>query len=216
MFEDEKLVPTARGRRTRDALVRAAKEVFEEVGLDEARISDITARAGTSYGSFYTYFDSKEAVFKGVLTSVIGEMFITNRGTEERGSPQVRIERSIRGFFVTFSKNASALATLGRISNTNEEFQSLQLQVRSLFLARNERVIRELQEAGRADLTLDPQLTATALAGMIEQFAIYWFVFKQEYDDGEVVRTLTRLYMQALGVSDDGLDADGSPENESS
>ena len=50
----------ARGRALA-RLVEAAKEVFEECGLPDARISDITARAGVSYGSFYHYFDSKEA-----------------------------------------------------------------------------------------------------------------------------------------------------------
>jgi AcrR family transcriptional regulator len=50
---------SSRGRRTRTAIVQAAREVFDEKGFEEARIADITARADTAYGSFYTYFDSK-------------------------------------------------------------------------------------------------------------------------------------------------------------
>ena len=49
-----------KGFETRARLVAAAKQVFEEVGFLAARISDISARAGLSHGSFYHYFDSKD------------------------------------------------------------------------------------------------------------------------------------------------------------
>ncbi|MET0912254.1 MAG: TetR/AcrR family transcriptional regulator, partial [Acidimicrobiales bacterium] len=53
-----------KGEETRARLVVAAKEVFEEHGFVEARISDIAKRAGlSSHGAFYHYFDSKEQVF---------------------------------------------------------------------------------------------------------------------------------------------------------
>src|SRR5205823_5618277 len=55
-----------KGARTRARLVEAAKEVFAEQGLPDARIADIAERAGVSYGSFYHYFDSKEALFREI------------------------------------------------------------------------------------------------------------------------------------------------------
>src|SRR3546814_17665268 len=36
-------------------------------GFHEASISGITRRAGTALGSFYTYFDSKEAIFQALV-----------------------------------------------------------------------------------------------------------------------------------------------------
>src|SRR6188472_3064973 len=51
---------TARGARTRAALVRGAREVFERDGLVDARIADIAAAAGVATGSFYSYFATKE------------------------------------------------------------------------------------------------------------------------------------------------------------
>src|SRR3546814_12738287 len=53
-----------KGALTRARLIDAAKEVFEESGFLETRISDIAERAGLSHGSFYYYFDSKEQVFR--------------------------------------------------------------------------------------------------------------------------------------------------------
>jgi len=45
---------SARGTRTREALVRAARRVFERHGFLDARITDIAAEAGVASGSFYT------------------------------------------------------------------------------------------------------------------------------------------------------------------
>lgn len=62
-----KVPKTERGRRTLRALLDAAGEEFGEKGFHEASISRITARAGVAIGSFYTYFDSKEEVFKALV-----------------------------------------------------------------------------------------------------------------------------------------------------
>lgn len=58
---------TARGRRTLRALLDAAAEEFGEKGFHEGSVSGITRRAGVALGSFYTYFDSKDAVFRALV-----------------------------------------------------------------------------------------------------------------------------------------------------
>ncbi|QSB44661.1 TetR/AcrR family transcriptional regulator [Tsuneonella flava] len=58
---------TARGRATMRRLLDAAAKEFGERGFHEASISGITRRAGTALGSFYTYFDSKEAIFSALV-----------------------------------------------------------------------------------------------------------------------------------------------------
>ena len=58
---------TDRGRRTLRAILDAAGAEFAEHGFHDASISGITRRAGTALGSFYTYFDSKEAIFSALV-----------------------------------------------------------------------------------------------------------------------------------------------------
>ncbi|CAN5808460.1 TetR/AcrR family transcriptional regulator [soil metagenome] len=58
---------TERGRRTLRAILDAAAIEFGEKGFHEASISGITRRAGVALGSFYTYFDSKDAVFRALV-----------------------------------------------------------------------------------------------------------------------------------------------------
>ena len=58
---------TDRGRRTLRALLDAAAVEFGEKGFHEGSISGITRRAGVALGSFYTYFDSKDAIFRALV-----------------------------------------------------------------------------------------------------------------------------------------------------
>lgn len=58
---------TARGERTLRKILDAAAEEFGERGFSESSIVAITQRAGVALGTFYTYFDSKEAVFQALV-----------------------------------------------------------------------------------------------------------------------------------------------------
>jgi AcrR family transcriptional regulator len=58
---------TARGERTLRALLDAAAAEFGEKGFHEGSISGITGRAGVALGSFYTYFDSKDEIFRALV-----------------------------------------------------------------------------------------------------------------------------------------------------
>ena len=68
-----KIPKTKRGRETRDKLLSAAEIEFGEKGFHEAAISGITQRAGVALGTFYVYFDSKEEVFRA-LVSHMGQL----------------------------------------------------------------------------------------------------------------------------------------------
>jgi len=65
---------TERGRRTQQAILDAAAGEFGERGFHEASISGITRRAGVALGSFYTYFDSKDAVFRALVNHLSGQV----------------------------------------------------------------------------------------------------------------------------------------------
>ncbi|MGN6278555.1 MAG: TetR/AcrR family transcriptional regulator [Sphingomonas sp.] len=58
---------TERGRKTLRSILDAAAAEFGEKGFHEGSVSGITRRAGVALGSFYTYFDSKDAVFRALV-----------------------------------------------------------------------------------------------------------------------------------------------------
>jgi AcrR family transcriptional regulator len=54
----------------RAALIFAARKEFLRHGIVKARIEDITASSGLSKGAFYLHFESKEALFRGLVAEL--------------------------------------------------------------------------------------------------------------------------------------------------
>jgi AcrR family transcriptional regulator len=71
---DGKAPRTARGERTLRKILDAALEEFGEKGFSEGSIVGITTRARVALGTFYTYFDSKEAVFRELVRDMSSQV----------------------------------------------------------------------------------------------------------------------------------------------
>ena len=71
---DGKAPRTARGQRTLRKILDAARLEFGENGFSESSIVAITQRAGVALGTFYTYFDSKEAVFQALVKDMSAQV----------------------------------------------------------------------------------------------------------------------------------------------
>lgn len=56
---------------TRSKLVSAARRVMAERGVAAATIKDITDEADVGFGSFYNYFESKEAIVAAALEEIL-------------------------------------------------------------------------------------------------------------------------------------------------
>jgi AcrR family transcriptional regulator len=71
---DGKAPRTARGERTLRKILDAARDEFGERGFSDSSIVGITQRAGVALGTFYTYFDSKEAVFQELVRDMSAQV----------------------------------------------------------------------------------------------------------------------------------------------
>jgi AcrR family transcriptional regulator len=86
---------TRRGRRTREKLLHAAEAEFGESGFADTSIASITQRAGVALGTFYVYFESKEEIFRA-LVSYMGELTRQWIGERVAASPD-RLTAERRG-----------------------------------------------------------------------------------------------------------------------
>lgn len=190
---------TARGVRTRAALVAAARTVFERDGYLNARLTDITAEAKCSTGSFYTYFDNKEEVFAAVLEEVQEEMLHPHvREVAGDEDPIVVIEAANRMYLEAYERNAKLMRLLDEVATIDDEVREFRRRRGALFAERNARSIRDLQARGLADPDLDPDLTARALSGMVGRLAHAVYVLGDRVEREALVATLTRLWANAL------------------
>ena len=83
---NSKVPRTARGERTLRKILDGARAEFGERGFSESSIVGITQRAGVALGTFYTYFDSKEALFQALVRDMSAQVAETVAPAFE-GSP---------------------------------------------------------------------------------------------------------------------------------
>jgi AcrR family transcriptional regulator len=190
---------TARCARTRAALVKAARTVFERDGYLDARLTDITAEAGLATGSFYTYFANKEEVFAAVLAEVQEEMLHPHvREMTDSDDPVALIEAGNRAYLLAYQRNAGLMRLLEQVATIDDDVRELRRQRGRAFAERNAKSIRDLQARGLADPELDPFLAASALSAMVGRIAYSTYVGGEAWELDDLVATLTRLWANAL------------------
>ena len=193
---------TQRGLRTRSALIEAAAQVFARDGFLDARITDICKTAGVAYGTFYTYFTSKEEIFHEVIMSLQEDMVGHEPAASpvEGVTPWELVEAANRRYVRAYKRNAKLMATLEQVATFNDDVRRMRLELRGRFVNRNAKAIARWQEAGLADPDIDPRYAANALGTMVDRFTYTWFVLGEEFEDELAIETLTRLWLQALGI----------------
>jgi AcrR family transcriptional regulator len=180
--------------------VTAARTVFERDGFLDARLVDITAEAGTAAGSFYTYFDSKEEIFRAVLEEVEEEMLHPQVHEIDASDPIAAIEASNRAYLESYLRNAKLMRLLEQVATIDDDFRELRKRRSDAFMRRNARAIQDLQARGLADPTLNPLLAAGALSGMVSRAAYTNWVLGEDWDFDELAKTLTQLWVNGLKI----------------
>lgn len=203
---------TARGERTRAALIGAARTVFERDGYVDSRLVDIAAQARCSIGSFYTWFGSKEEVFAAVLHEAQSDMLHPGTGRiAPSDDPVAIIHASNRAYFEAYRRNARLNQLLLQVAAVDPRFRELRRARAEAFVSRNARAVVGLQERGLADRGLDATMAATALSGMVSRLAQDVFIADVDLPVDELVDTATRLWTNALGLTAPDLRADHRP-----
>lgn len=97
----------------RNSILEAAAEIVGELGYAEASIARITQRAGLAQGTFYLYFDSRQALFDELLPHMgQGLLDFLHRRVEGATDMLEVEERGFRGFFDYLQQNPSFFRVL--------------------------------------------------------------------------------------------------------
>ncbi len=196
-----------KGVRTRARLLEAAKQIFEEDGFLEARISDIAERADLSHGSFYHYFQSKEEIFREVAESVEEGLSAPLGGVildpESQASPQERIREAIRRHLENYRKEAKIMGVIEQMARYDKHINALRMERHRRYSQQVAQSIKNLQQHRLADPRLEPAVAAAALGAMTSRFPEMWLVqgaIKCSFETA--VEQLTRIFVNALGLSE--------------
>jgi AcrR family transcriptional regulator len=188
--------------RTRAAIIDAGIEVFCELGYASASVGDVHARAGVSLGTYYQYFRDKS----DLVTTIVAEHVLSSAS---RMFPDFDADRDpdaarnvVRGFVRHYAATADFQRVWEEITHLEPEAADFRHRMVELLESSLAASIEEAQRSGRADVALEPALTARALSAMVDRTCYLTFVVGREGAGSvdEVTDVLTALWTRALGL----------------
>ena len=187
---------TERGRRTQRAILDAAAAEFGEKGFHESSIVSITIRAGVALGSFYTYFESKETLFKALVADMSGRVRDHVAPALQGQQSALEAEGAALKAFLDFARSHKEIY---RIID-EAEFVAPE-DWRAHYLNTAARILERLQAARtRGELAVEPtEVHAWAIMGMNVFLGLRFGVMDGDADLGEVAGTANRLLRDGLG-----------------
>jgi AcrR family transcriptional regulator len=202
--DDGRAAPLSpRGQRTRERLLVAAREIFERDGIVNARVTDIAERAGVAYGSFYTYFESKEDVFAHVAVAALNEIDEVSAASYGGDSPAPVAHRAaMRAYLDAHKREGQILALLEQVATADSGLRERRDLLRSRVIDRIARLIGKYQREGLADQDMHTRCMATALGSLVESFPIA--SRSMDFSDEVAVDTLSRIWLGGIGFPDRG------------
>lgn len=178
-------------------LLDAAAIEFGERGFYDASISGITRRAGVALGSFYTYFESKDAIFRALVSDMSDAVKRAAREALTEPMSALEVERAALEAFLRF---AAEHKEIYRIIDEAEFVDPASYRAHYETVAA--RILERLQiGAAKGELRPDPhEAHAWAIMGMNVFLGLRYAIWGQGHDDAaEVALTANDFLANGIG-----------------
>ncbi|MFF3468284.1 TetR family transcriptional regulator [Streptomyces sp. NPDC002619] len=180
---------------TRQALVRAARQILAESGDTSASIRAIAERADVGFGSFYNHFGSKPDLFDAAVDDAMEEF-------------AQAIDERLRGVDDPAERLAGGLRLSARLAESHPEIMRIlchselgRICAGSGLAPRARRDVEQGSASGRFTV-VDPVIALSALNGSLLALLELWFS-KPEVDIDQAAGTMAEMLLHMLGLSPD-------------
>ncbi len=173
--------PQARGRVTRERLLRSAEALFTRRGFDGTAMSDVARQAGVGVGTLYHHFPDKRTLLLD-LVDAWGDRVAAERRTEESfetllgEDPHASIHRGLRDSYERLKRKPPLYLLVLGLAERDPEVRARYQRIEQIAIER----LRALIEFGqRRDLLrgdLDPGSAAFLIHNAIDMAVVQLLV----------------------------------------
>jgi TetR/AcrR family fatty acid metabolism transcriptional regulator len=194
------LVKAAASPEKREAILRAATQVFARNGFFQSQVADVARVAGVAAGTVYLYFHGKDdllvSIFERTMREAIAEAQVALDGIDDVRQRLLRIAEL-------------HLERLGRDRDLAIVFQ-VELRQSTKFMERFSatyvqdylKLIRETIAAGQQDGTLRADVSATTATkmffGALDEMATNWIISKRKYALAPLAAEVVDLFVNGV------------------
>jgi TetR/AcrR family fatty acid metabolism transcriptional regulator len=183
-------VPVATSKRVaaaaadrRDAILRAATQVFARRGFFQSQVADIAREAGVAAGTVYLYFRSKDdllvSIFERTMRDTLAEGRAAIGGVDD---PAERLRRIARLHLDRMGRDRDLAVVfqveLRQSTKFMERFSSTYLRD---YLGIIRDAIADGQARGAFRAGVNPTVAAKALFGALDEMATNWILTRRRY-----------------------------------
>lgn len=186
--------------RNRDAIFKAAMELFLEKGYDAATTNDICEAAGITKPTLYYYAKSKRHLFYLLHMEAIERDLAPHlEKMSAIEDPLARLTKMIEGFAEIVCTHPELRVLLHETLAIRDNYfkEVRQMWKKHYYLLRN--TIKELQEKGIITNKSKPSRLALLVLGMLT-WVTFWFDYNRKEEIGEIAGTAVEMVMSGLSV----------------
>ena len=184
----------------REAILKAATEVFARRGYFQSQVADVARAAGVAAGTVYLYFRSKDDLLVSIFERTMKETLAEGEAAlAEVADPRERLRRIARLHLERMGRDRD-LAVVFQV----ELRQSTKFMERfsATFLQDYLKLIRESIADGQASGTFRPDISATTATkmffGALDEMATNWMLSRRKYDPTTEADAVVDLFINGI------------------
>ncbi len=167
----------------RDAILRAAIDVFAERGYFNAQVADVARAAGVAAGTVYLYFKSKDDLLVSIFERSMRESLAAGReSVADLSDPRERLRRLARGHLARLGSDRNLAIVfqveLRQSTKFMERFSSTHLRD---YLGLIREAIADGQRSGLFRDDIKATVAAKMLFGALDEMATNWILSRRRY-----------------------------------
>ena len=194
-------MPRKSGRNTKGRIVAAAWKLFYEQGYDDTTVEDIILESETSKGSFYHYFEGKDALL-GSLSMVFDEKYEELSGTMDPAMDALEALVYLNHELFAMIDNSVSLELLARLLSTQLVTRGERhlLDRNRTYFKLLHQIVRRGQERGelRADMPANEIVSGYA---MFERALMYdWCLTNGAYSLSKYAADMMPMFLEGYRV----------------
>src|SRR5262245_56228783 len=187
----------------RDAILRAATDVFARNGFFQSQVADVARDAGVAAGTVYLYFRSKDDLLVSVFERTMREAIAEGRAALEGvADPEEKLRRIARLHLERLGRDRELAVVfqveLRQSTKFMEQFSSTYLRD---YLGMIRETIASGQSAGVFRAELNPTLAAKVFFGALDEMATNWVLSKRRYSLTAEADAVVDLFVGGVGAS---------------
>ena len=186
----------------REAILRAATQVFAARGFFQSQVADVARAAGVAAGTVYLYFRSKDDLLVSLFERTMREAISAGRAALEGiDDPRERLTRIARLHLERLGRDRDLAVVfqveLRQSTKFMEQFSSTYLRD---YLGLIRETIAEGQRARVFRSNINPTIAAKVFFGALDEMATNWILSKRRYSLVSEVDAVVDLFVGGVGI----------------